>query len=101
MVVVPLSTRAADSITPVVQSAARGTPVSGGVPMSDRPCTGCRSTSNGRLFFAYVNHYVGDDLERRRVRLCRECIVELLEPLVECADKQVDGRWTEIEKVLE
>lgn len=61
--------------------------------MSDSPCTGCRSTRNGRLFFVYVNHYVGDEVEKRRCRFCRECIAELLAPVIEGADYQEGNRW--------
>jgi len=61
--------------------------------MSDSPCTGCRSTRNGRLFFAYVNHYGFEDLEKRRVRLCQRCVAELLAPLLECADFLEGGAW--------
>lgn len=61
--------------------------------MSDVPCTGCRSTRNGRLFYAYLNHYAGDDLERRRLRLCRDCVADYLAPLLEGADYQEDGQW--------
>jgi len=68
-----------------------------GVPMSDSPCTACRSTANGRLFYAYVNHYVGDDLEKRRVRLCTQCVVDLLVPLLEGADALEGKQWISIE----
>lgn len=68
--------------------------------MSDSPCTGCRSTRNGRLFFAYVNHYGGEDLEKRRVRLCQQCVADLLAPLLECADFMEDGQWLSFDTKL-
>lgn len=61
--------------------------------MSDSPCTACRATNNGRLFYAYVNHYVDEDLQKRRVRLCRDCVADVLMPLVESADWQVGREW--------
>jgi hypothetical protein len=66
--------------------------------MSDSPCTGCRSTRHGRLFYAYVNHFMGTDMERRRVRLCQQCVFDLLGPLLEGADHQEDGQWRSIEE---
>jgi hypothetical protein len=68
--------------------------------MSDSPCTACRATNNGRLFYAYVNHYVDEDLQKRRVRLCRDCIADVLMPLVDGADWQVGREWETHEQRL-
>lgn len=68
--------------------------------MSDAPCTGNRETDKGRLFYVYVNHYDGDTLVKHRARLCRDCIVELLAPLIENADVLQDTRWVPIEERL-
>lgn len=65
----------------------------GGVPMSDSPCTGCRATNRGRLFFVYVNHYVEDEVGKRRARLCQGCVYDLLAPLLEHADYLENGSW--------
>lgn len=61
--------------------------------MSDSPCTGCRATNRGRLFFVYVNHYVGEEMQKRRVRLCNDCVIDLLVPLLETADYQEGKAW--------
>jgi len=61
--------------------------------MSESPCTGCRATNRGRLFFAYVNHYAGDELTKRRVRLCSDCVADVLGPLLEGADYWENGQW--------
>ena len=66
--------------------------------MSDSPCTACRSTSNGRLFYVYVNHYVGEDLEKRRARLCRDCVVDVLPPLLDGADYLENREWLTTEQ---
>lgn len=66
--------------------------------MSDYPCTGCRSTRNGRLFFAYVHHYMDEDLVKRRVRLCPNCCADLLAPLLEGADYKEGSEWIAIER---
>lgn len=69
--------------------------------MSDSPCTSCRSTRNGRLFFIYVNHYLsGDALEKRRLRLCRECVFEL-GGFLEGADMMEGGDWCSVESAKE
>lgn len=65
--------------------------------MSDAPCTGCRSTNKGRLWYAYVHHYVGQEREERRVRLCKDCIVEVLVPLLESADWKEGDEWLPID----
>jgi hypothetical protein len=65
--------------------------------MSDTPCTGCRATNRGRLFFAYVNHYMGDDLVKRRIRMCADCVAELLSPLLEGADYLESGQWVTVD----
>lgn len=65
--------------------------------MSDSPCTGCRRTDNGRLFYAYVHHYMNVDREDRRVRLCKDCVFEKLSDLLEGADVQEGGVWTPLE----
>lgn len=65
--------------------------------MSDSPCTVCRSTANGRLFYAYVNHYMsGDTVERRRLRLCRDCVFEF-GSFLEGADYMEKGTWVSVE----
>lgn len=65
--------------------------------MSDSPCTVCRSTSNGRLFYAYVNHYMsGDTVERRRLRLCRDCVFEF-GSFLDGADYMENGIWVSVE----
>lgn len=61
--------------------------------LSDRPCTACRATNNGRLFYVFVNHYVEDELVKRRVRICRDCVMELLPPLLEGADYWEKSEW--------
>lgn len=65
--------------------------------MSDSPCTGCRATSNGRLFYVYVNHYVNEDVEKRRVRICKNCVFDLLAPLLEGADYLENRQWVPVE----
>lgn len=77
--------------------AEQGTLLRGGVSMSDNPCTGCRSLRNGRLFYAYVNHYVGDEKEERRLRLCQSCVFDLLAPLLEGADYKEGREWVATE----
>lgn len=61
--------------------------------MSDSPCTGCRRTNNGRLFYAYVHHFMNVDRESRRVRLCKDCVFEMLAPLLEGADYGEGNSW--------
>jgi hypothetical protein len=65
--------------------------------MSDMPCTGCRATNRGRLFFAYLNHYMGDELVKRRVRLCADCVAEMLAPVLEGADYLESGQWVTVD----
>jgi hypothetical protein len=69
--------------------------------MSDRPCTACRSTTNGRLFFVYVNHYASaEDVEQRRARLCKDCVIDLVVPLIENADHREGNSWTPHEQLV-
>src|SRR5215216_1171518 len=63
--------------------------------MSDYPCTGCRSTTAGRLSYVYVQHFVDDELVRRRVRFCRDCLASYLPPLIEGADWSTPSRGWE------
>jgi len=65
--------------------------------MSDSPCTGCRATTRGRLFFAYVNHYMGDELVKRRIRMCADCVADLLAPLLEGADYLESNQWVTVD----
>lgn len=67
--------------------------------MSDIPCTGCRSTSNGRLTYFYVNYYDDQVLVKKRVRLCRECVVDLAMPMLTDADSAgPNGAWQPVER---
>lgn len=68
--------------------------------MSDAPCTGCRRTNNGRLFYAYVHHFMNVDRESRRVRLCKDCVFEMLAPLLEGADYGEGNSWIPCEASL-
>jgi len=62
--------------------------------MSDSPCTCCRSTRNGRLFYVYVNHYCAtEEKEERRARLCQTCVMDVLSPLLEGADYREGNEW--------
>jgi hypothetical protein len=62
--------------------------------MADMPCSCCDTGFSGRAFLAYVNFYDGDELVKKRVRLCQNCIVEHFLPLVENADeKDSRERW--------
>lgn len=61
--------------------------------MSYSPCQGCRSTNNGRLFYAYFQTFLEDDMLRYRLRLCRDCFAETVPQLQELADKEIDGTW--------
>lgn len=56
-------------------------------------CTGHGGPAKGRLFFAYVHHYTGDERQERRVRLCQDCVAELLAPLLEQADYREGDEW--------
>lgn len=56
--------------------------------MADQPCSCCESGFSGRAFIAYVNFYDGDDLCKRRLRLCQNCIAEHFLILIENADEK-------------
>lgn len=67
--------------------------------MSDFPCTGCRSTANGRLTYFYVNYYADQELVKRRARLCQNCVVDVVPQLLEGADYQDEQRnWIPVER---
>jgi hypothetical protein len=68
--------------------------------MSDAPCTGCRQTDNGRLFYVYVQHFPDDEFTKRRARLCRDCLAENLPPLIESSDHWDGQHWLSEEEWL-
>ena len=58
------------------------------------PCTICRSTGNGRLFFAYVSTFQGQTRIATRLRLCASCFDSALTMLLESGETQdPSGRW--------
>jgi hypothetical protein len=62
--------------------------------MADSPCTRCGERCNGKLFFAYVNYYDDEQLIKRRLRMCQECVFQHFGPLIEFADRQTTrGNW--------
>lgn len=68
--------------------------------MSDYPCTGCRATNRGRLTYVYLQYFDDQELVRRRARLCADCVVDLLPPMLEGADYSGDNRsWIPVEVV--
>ena len=62
--------------------------------MSYAPCANCRSTSNGRLSYFYLNAFEGEQRLNYRLRLCAVCVQQLVMDLISCADrKDGDGQW--------
>jgi len=67
--------------------------------MSDFPCTGCRSTTYGRNWYFYVNYYDDQELIKRRARLCKDCVANIVPQLLEGADYQDDRKnWVPVER---
>ena len=66
--------------------------------MSDFPCTSCRNTHGSNQYF-YVNWYDDRELVKRRLRLCRDCVMEFF-AFLEYADvRDASGHWAFCEKV--
>jgi len=62
--------------------------------MSWAPCQSCRRTDNGRLMYAYLSTFKGEERLSFRLRLCEACYVDIIPPFQEIADKQGDnGQW--------
>jgi hypothetical protein len=64
------------------------------VRLSYAPCANCRSTSNGRLKYFYLNAFDGDEKLNYRLRLCPKCVDGLVADLVAICDRRDEaGTW--------
>lgn len=62
--------------------------------MSWSPCSNCRNTNGGRLRFAYLTTFEGEERISHRVKLCSACWDALLTDVIEVAERQDKlGRW--------
>lgn len=62
--------------------------------MSWAPCSNCRQSGNGPLFFAYVATFPNGKRTSHRVRLCDACAHALLDDVFAIAEVQDSvGRW--------
>lgn len=62
--------------------------------MSWSPCSNCRRTDNGRLRFAYLATFEGQERFSYRVRYCNDCFEALLTDVIHTAEVQNSaGQW--------
>lgn len=67
--------------------------------MWQSPCTNCRRTDQGRLFFVYVKTYEGRVLIQRRLRLCAEDMDMMENTVLRAAEcRNAEGQWLSLEE---
>jgi len=63
------------------------------------PCSNCRRTDQGKLYYVYLQHFVADDLVRTRGRLCRDCRDGILGDYFACCEERSPrGEWLTVEE---
>jgi len=57
-------------------------------------CSNCRRSDGGKRRYVYLQHFVSDEMERTRARLCEACYAGLLaDYLAVCERQSPRGDW--------